>query len=243
ETAPDTSQEPSFSAWSAPEGTPFEHGDEAKDPWPGITDLSESDHPEHVQDRVGDLATDGTASVPESSGSEPSQEPRSGWDLDPSPGTEEDPSAPHPGDRGLSGHGTDRPAETSWPEPETGLRHSTSEEGTAQVPSWDRDTADVESLPQEVGHTGDDPSQDTSETGHSWGSDPHTGSWEPPIPGRPQHSDDSTHTSWQEHGTASQETQHSWDEPDGEQPDRAQAPSPVDEGHPGPHPPQDRKST
>src|SRR5699024_5473902 len=157
ETAPDTSQEPSFSAWSAPEGTPSEYDDEAKDPWQGITDLSESDRPgRHVQDRVGDLATDGTASVSESSGSEPSQEPRRGWDLDPSPGTEEDPAAPHTGGRGVPGHGTDRPAETAWPDPEPGLRHSTSEEGTAQVPSWDRDTADEESLPQETGHTWDD---------------------------------------------------------------------------------------
>ena len=242
ETAPDTSQEPSFSAWSAPEGTPFEHGDEAKDPWQGITDLSESDRPEHVQDRAGDLTTDGTTSVPESSGSEPSQEPRSGWDLDPSPGAEEDPSVPRTGGRDVPDHGTDRPAETSWPEPEPGLRHSVSEEGTAQDPSRDRDTAEEESLPQETGHTWDDPSQDTSGTGHSWGPDTHTGSWEPPIPGPPQHGDDSTHTSGQEHGTTSQETPPSWDEPGGEQPDRAQAPSSVDEGHPGPHSPHPYKA-
>src|SRR5699024_5798622 len=237
ETAPDTSQEPPFNAWSAPEESPFEYDDEAQAPWQGITDLSESDRPGHVQDRVGGLATDGTATVSESSGSDPSPEPRSGWDVGPSTGAVEAPSAPRNGGRGLLGHGTDRPAETSWLEPKPGLRHTTAEEGVGQAPSWDRDTADEEGSPQEVGHAWDDPSQDTSETEHSWGSDTHTGSWEPSVPGQPQHSDDSTHISWQEHDTTSQETQRPWDEPGGEQPDRAGAPSSFDEVHPSPHSP------
>ena len=241
EPASDIPQAPSFDVWSAPE-----RGNEAKDPWEGISSsLPEPDRPWHEQDTPPGPTENSTAFAFDAPDGQVPHAPRSGGDIESSPGRGESPSDAHSG-VWESSH-EDNISET----PSGGWNTSHEDVASQASPGdWEspyRDGATPsthsgswESFHDATDHTWDEPPTDTSAPEHSLGTAVPTGSWETPSTDRPHPGGEDTYSSWQEYGSGAQETQRSWSEPGWERPAQewgVPAPAGDDEGEPYPETP------